>query len=438
VCAIPSCHNPDFIDTRPGHVALCCSNRHQILYAALSNTPLCDLTDCFLPVLIDSEGTVHEYCCWDHAVVARDRGEVQFSQDRPIAPAGTNACVHPGCDRTPVDFSIFCGRTHAYAHTRAFRGLLPPSPPPSPPQSPRPSAGSRVDARSAHDSQPAPAPVRFFSGVWHMSHAAWNKLQHALHGNSPPLPTQPSGDPLRPAPTPRPTSVTTAPRPGHATDAFLLQLAEVARHLAENSGSKRCALPGCQKLVSFDLANPQQRNDYCGQVHARKSHLSLDNRDFVLTPAMRACATCGQRHLDRDCPAMRPCAVCHNRHLARDCPRIMLSDPGAPATSRHPATPGTVAAPAAAAAAANTARPATPGAPAPLPAAAHTAAVVTAAAGTAHPAAPGAAAASSDTDGPGAANVEAPPPGPNLLDQGPDTVAAAPPSRPPALSPRGR
>ena len=202
VCAIPSCHNPAFIDTHPGHVALCCSKCHQILYAALSNTPRCDLTDCLLPVLIDSEGTIHEYCCWDHAVIARDRGEVQISQDRPIAPAGTKACVHPGCDRTPVDFSIFCGRTHAYAHTRASRGLLPPSPPPSPPQSPRPSTEYRVDARSAH-SQPAPAPVRFFSGIWHMSHAAWNKLQHALHGNAPPLPTQPTGDPLHALRPPR-------------------------------------------------------------------------------------------------------------------------------------------------------------------------------------------------------------------------------------------
>jgi len=55
VCAIPSCHNPAFIDTRPSHVALCCSNRHQILYAALSNTPLCGLTECSLPVLIDSD-----------------------------------------------------------------------------------------------------------------------------------------------------------------------------------------------------------------------------------------------------------------------------------------------------------------------------------------------------------------------------------------------
>ena len=151
---------------------------------------------------------------------------------------------------------------------------------------------------------------------------------------------------------------------------------------------------------------------------------------------------------------MQPCAVCRNRHLASDCPRIIIPDPGAPATSRHPATPDTDAAPAAAAAAADTARPArapapalsalrygiehTPGAAAPLPAAAHTAAAVAAAAATAHPAAPGAAAASSDPDGPGAANAEAPPPGPHLLDQGPDTVAAAPPSRPPALSLRGR
>jgi len=235
-----------------------------------------------------------------------------------------------------------------------------------------------------------------------------------------------------------------APSGGSASDNFVMQ-GRASRSKARNSTRadaalphKRCALPGCQKPVSFDVANPRQRNDYCGQDHARKLRLSLNKKDFVLTPAMRACAICGQRHLDRDCPAMRACAVCDHRHLARDCPHIMLSDPGAPATSRRPATPGAAAAPAAAAAAADTARPATPGAAAPLPAAAHTAAVVAAAAATAHPAAPGAAAASSDPDGPGAANAEAPPPGPRLLDQGPDTVAAAPPSRPPALSPRGR
>jgi len=168
----------------------------------------------------------------------------------------------------PVDFSIFCGRTHAYAHTRASHGLPPPSPPPSPPQSPRPSAANRVDARSAY-SQPAPAPVRFFSGVWHMSHAAWNKLQHALHGNAPPLPTQPPGNPPHPTPAPRPTSVITAPRLERATDAFLLQLAAVARLLTENGGTKRCALPGCNKPVPFNVANPRQRNDYCGQDHAQ-------------------------------------------------------------------------------------------------------------------------------------------------------------------------
>jgi len=257
-----------------------------------------------------------------------------------------------------------------------------------------------------------------------------------------------------------------------------MQLTAVARLLTEHGGTKCCALPGCNKPVPFDAANPQQRIDYCGQDHARKSHLSLNNRDFVLTPAMRACNICGQRHLDRDCPAMRACAVCDQRHLARDCPRIMLSDPGALAASRRPATTGAAAAPATAAADNDTARPATPGATAPLPAAAHTAAVFAArpathpfsrsprglpwlpagdatsgaatpsataaaaahaaAATTAHPAAPGAAAASSDPDGPGAADAEAPPPGPRLLDHGPDTVAAAPPFRPPALSPRGR
>jgi len=303
-------------------------------------------------------------------VIARDRGEVHFSQDRPIALAGTNACVHPGCDRMPVDFSIFCGRTHAYAHTRASRALPPPSPPPSPPQSPHPSAANRVDAHSAH-SQPAQAPIRFFSSVWHMSHAAWNKLQHALHGNGPPLPTQPPGDPPLPTPAPQPTLVTAAPRPSRAAKNFLHRLAAVAHLLAEYGGTKRCTLPGCDRPVRFDVADPRQRHDYCGKDHANRARVhaadpspsarpprpypAKNNDDFALKPSMRACATCGQRHLDRDCPL------------------VMLSGPGALADVI---------------ALAASRRPATPCAAAPLSTAAHTAAVVAAC-----PATPGASAA---------------------------------------------
>ena len=126
------------------HLALCCSNRHQLLYVALSNTPQCSLADCSMPVLIVTDtSTVHEYCCYDHALLARDRGEVCFSQDRPIAPASTNACVHPGCIRKPVDFSISSAdaRARTLTPTRGppAQGLPPPTPPPSPPQSPRPS-----------------------------------------------------------------------------------------------------------------------------------------------------------------------------------------------------------------------------------------------------------------------------------------------------------
>ena len=136
------------------------------------------------------------------------------------------------------------------------------------------------------------------------AHAAWNKLQHALHGNGLPLPTQPPGAP-RPVPAPRPTSVVTAPRPNRAADTFLQQLAAIARHLAENGGARRCALSGCNKPVPFDVANLLGRNNFCCPHHAHMAHFT-NRQDFVLTPTMRGCAKCGQRHLDRDCPRTNP------------------------------------------------------------------------------------------------------------------------------------
>jgi len=172
----------------------------------------------------------------------------------------------------------------------------------------------------------------------------------------------------------------------------------MARLLAEHGRTQRCALPGCNKLVHFDIADPRRHNNYCGQHHARMSHASAahavdpstsarpprphaksNHKWFVLTPAMRACACafCSQRHLDSDCPTNRPCPKCDRHHPNRDCPR--------------------------------------------------------------RPPPPSAAALTLPPDGiPGAAAAVAPPPGLHLLDHGPDAVTAAPPAHPPALLPRGR
>jgi len=231
----------------------------------------------------------------------------------------------------------------------------------------------------------------------------------------------------------------TAPRPNHA-DTFLQQLAAVARLLAEHGGTQRCALPGCNKPVPFDIANPRQCNDYCGPHHARKSRVSTshavdpspsarpqkpycrsNHKNFVLTPAMRACAICDQCHLNHDCPAMRACAICDQRHLDRNFPRIMLSDPGAPADATALAASRRFLS-----------------APDPFAAAAFAefqAATRNATARVAqtHDAL------SSDPDGiPGAADAAAPPPGLRLLDHGPDAVTAAPPAHLPSLSPCDR
>ena len=309
-----SCQKPAFIDTRPGHLALWCSNRHHFLHVALSNTPQCSLAECAKPVLIVTDtSTVHEYCCYEHALLARDRGEVCFSQDRPIAPVGTNACVHPGCIRQPVNFSTFCRRTHAYAHKWAAQGLPPPTPPPSPPQSPRLSAADRTDTCPAYP-RPVTVTARFFSDVWHMSHAAWNKLQHALHGNGVHRSMRQPGDPLRPPPASQSTTAVTAQCHSHV-DTFFQQLTAVARLLAAQGGAPRCALPGCTNLVHIDDANPEHRHNYCSHSHAlhapaaRSASAARRAKKYqmpVLTQAMRSCSVCHQRHLDRDCPNLHP------------------------------------------------------------------------------------------------------------------------------------
>ena len=95
ICAIQSCQEFAFVDVRPGLQVLCCSNRHHLLHVALLNTPQCSLAECTTPVLIVADtSTVHEDCGYEHALLARDRGEVCFSQDRPIAPvARGNQCL---------------------------------------------------------------------------------------------------------------------------------------------------------------------------------------------------------------------------------------------------------------------------------------------------------------------------------------------------------
>jgi len=203
-------------------------------------------------------------------------------------------------------------------HTGRPRPSSAPTPPPSPPQSPRPSAADWTDTRPAYP-RPVTVTARFFSDVWHMSHAAWNKLQHALHENGAPRPTQQPGDPPRPPPASQPTTAVTAPRHSHV-DTFLQQLMAVARLLAAQGGAPRCALPGCTNLVHVDDANPQRRNDYCSRNHAFRASAARSAdpspsarpsrktpaKPFVLTQTMRACSVRSQRHLDRDCSNRPP------------------------------------------------------------------------------------------------------------------------------------
>jgi len=84
----------------------------------------------------------------------------------------------------------------------------PPSPPSLPPSAPRPSAMdldpelgftnhappgwlyAKLSATCALLTWPAVATGRLVSSIWHISHAAWNKLQHSIHGNGATLPHQ--------------------------------------------------------------------------------------------------------------------------------------------------------------------------------------------------------------------------------------------------------
>jgi len=147
-----------------------------------------------------------------------------------------------------------------------------------------------------------------------------------------------------------------------------------------------------------------------------------NRQDFVLTPTMRGCAKCGQRHLDRDCPRTNPdasepagpsaadaaapppglCPLDHGLDAVTATPPAhppALSPRGRPWLPGGDATTG--AATPSAAAAAHAAAAATAATPAPTAAAAHAAVAV-----TAHPAAATAAAATAATTPYTAANDE--------------------------------
>jgi len=137
LCAIQSCNRPAYVDKRPDALAICCSRRHQLLHTALQQTPVCAIAECTRPVHIDEQAAiVHEYCGITHARLAATRGESWFSQDRPAAVAGAEVCAYTGCDREPVQSSLFCGRAHAYAHIAltppAQPAAVPPDAPPAP------------------------------------------------------------------------------------------------------------------------------------------------------------------------------------------------------------------------------------------------------------------------------------------------------------------
>ena len=192
---------------------------------------------------------------------------------------------------------------------------------------------------------PAVATGRLVSSIWHISHAAWNKLQlqHSIHGNGttppPQRPTVDNGDPFfyafagrnqarilhdadvarcRPPPTRR------ANPPRRPTE----QIAPALGVLLTRAASLRATEPLTQGALldrifsNFHVANahvvnavPNTTADVPPQPPPFPSH-------------RRNCSLCAGRHLDADCEqhhdvlpsSRRSCSNCSGRHYDAYCP----------------------------------------------------------------------------------------------------------------------
>jgi len=228
--------------------------------------------------------------------------------------------------------------------------------------------GTLLSAVLATFTWPAIAVVGLISSIWRISHAAWNKLQHSIHGNdtTPPPhgPTAINGDPfyyafdgrnraralhntnaarLRPPPARRTSQSRHPPK----------QLAPAIGVLLSHAASLRATEPltyGEQlELIfadGFGIANAHAVDaapgtaettlplqPFPGQAVDTAPGTAKTMRPLQPFPAHRRdCSLCGGCHLDADCETIhgplpsnrRSCATCADRHWDLYCPFVRI------------------------------------------------------------------------------------------------------------------
>jgi len=209
---------------------------------------------------------------------------------------------------------------------------------------------------------PAVAAVGFISSVWHISHAAWNRLQHSIHGNGttppPHRPTAFNDDPLfnafagrnRARALHNANATRLRPPPARRTSQSRHppeQLAPAIGVLLSHAASLRATEPityGEQLELIFA--------DGFGITNARAVVAAPDTAETELPPLVAApdaaetalptpppfpahrrnCSLCAGRHLDADCEIIhgplpanrRGCATCSDRHWDHYCPFVRI------------------------------------------------------------------------------------------------------------------
>jgi len=214
----------------------------------------------------------------------------------------------------------------------------------------------KLSAALASLTWPAIAAAKLVSSIWHISHAAWNKLQHSIHGNGttppPHRPTANNGDPFFDAfagrnqaralhnadvarRRPPPTRRTNQPR--RPTE----QIAPALGVLLTRAASLRATEPLTQGALldrifsnGFHIANAHAVDEVPNTAGAAPPPPPL--------PAHRRnCSLCAGRHLNADCELIhgplpsnsnrRSCANCSGRHWDDYCPFSRVDLPRAPA-----------------------------------------------------------------------------------------------------------
>ena len=221
---------------------------------------------------------------------------------------------------------------------------------------------------------PAIAAARFVSFIWHISHAAWNRLQHSIHANGttppPRRPTANHGDPLfhalagrnrtrathnanaahhRPPPTRRvnqprrPSHRATFPRPRRPSDTR-----------SKSTRYRAAAHTGRTARAHIFRRLPHRQRSHLANAHTVNA--APDTAKTAPPPPpfpahRRNRSLCAGRHLDTDCELIhgplpsnrRSCATCSGRHWDTYCPFVRVINlpqaPPFPNVDNRPPTP---------------------------------------------------------------------------------------------------